>query len=73
MIVADTCGLLALNNAAEPAHASVARAVAEEREPLVVSPYVVAELDYLLATRVGPGATLAVLRELSAARSCCRA
>jgi len=65
MIVADTSGLLALYNAAEPAHAGVARAVAEEREPLVVSPYVVAELDDLVATRVGPQAALAVLRELS--------
>jgi len=65
MIVADTSGLLALYNAAEPAHASVARAVLEEREPLVVSPFVVAELDYLVATRVGPRAALAVLRELS--------
>jgi predicted nucleic acid-binding protein len=65
MIVADTSGLLALYNAAEPAHASVARTVLEEREPLVVSPFVVAELDYLVATRVGPRAALAVLRELS--------
>jgi len=65
MIVADTSGLLALYNAAEPAHAGVARAVADEREPVMVSPYVVAELDYLVATRAGPQAALAVLRELS--------
>ena len=65
MIVADTSGLLALYNAAEAAHASVARTVLEEREALVVSPFVVAELDYLVATRVGPRAALAVLRELS--------
>ena len=65
MIVADTSGLLALYNGAEPAHAGVARAVAEEREPLVVSPYVVAELETLVTTRVGPQAALAVLRELS--------
>ena len=65
MILADTSGLLALYNSAEPAHAGVARAVAEEREPLVVSLYVVAELDDLVATRVGPQAALTVLRELS--------
>jgi len=65
MIVADTSGLLALYNAAEPAHAAVSRLVAELREPLIVSPYVVAELDYLVATRVGPRAALGVLRELS--------
>jgi uncharacterized protein len=34
-------------------------------EPLVVSPFVIAELDYLLATRLGIDAELAVLRELS--------
>jgi hypothetical protein len=45
--------------------AGVARAVAEEREPLVVSPHVVAELDDLVATRVGPQAALAVPHELS--------
>jgi predicted nucleic acid-binding protein len=37
----------------------------ESTEPLVVSPYVVAELDYLLATRRGVDAELAVLRELA--------
>jgi uncharacterized protein len=65
MIVADTSGLLALFNAAEPSHAAAARAVGADRDPLVVSPYVMAELDYLLATRVGPRAALAVLRELT--------
>jgi uncharacterized protein len=65
MIVADTSGLLALFNAAEPAHAAVERVVAATSEPLVVSPYVMAELDYLVATRVGPRAALAVLRELT--------
>jgi uncharacterized protein len=65
MIVADTSGLLALFNEAEPAHVAVARIVGGESDPLVVSPYVMAELDYLLATRVGPRTALAVLRELT--------
>lgn len=34
-------------------------------ERVVISPYVVVELDYLVATRVGIDAELAVLRELS--------
>jgi len=34
-------------------------------DPLVVSPYVVAELDYLVASRLGTTAELAVLRELT--------
>jgi uncharacterized protein len=65
MIVADTSGLLALFNEAEPRHAATARVVADEREPIVVSPYVAAEVDYLIATRVGPRAAAAVLRELA--------
>lgn len=65
MIIADTSGLLALFNRREPAHAAVAAVVAASPEPLVVSPYIVAELDYLVATRLGPEAETAVLRELA--------
>ena len=65
MIVADTSGLLALFNRREPAHAAVAAFLGSADEVLVVSPYVLAELDYLLATRAGSEAELAVLRELS--------
>ena len=66
MIVADTSGLLAYFNDREPTHESVAAIVAAERDPLIISPYVVAELDYLVATRIGIDAELAVLAELSA-------
>ena len=64
MIVADTSGLLAFFNSAEPQHQAVAEVVAAEADPLVISPYVVAELDYLVSTRVGVEAELAVLGEL---------
>jgi uncharacterized protein len=63
--IADTSGLLALFNRTEPEHEAVRRLVAEIDQPLVVSPYVVAELDYLVATRVGVDAELAVLDELT--------
>ena len=65
MIIADTSALLALYNGREPAHAAVRAVVEAEAEPLVVSPYVVAELHYLIATRLGVDAELAVLAELS--------
>lgn len=65
MIVADTSGLLALFDRAEPEHAAVREVVARQGEPMVVSPYVVAEIDYLVATRVGVEAELEVLAELS--------
>lgn len=65
MIVADTSGLLALFNRREPEHDRVKAVVEAEPEPLAVSPYVVAELDYLVATRLGTDAEVAVLDELA--------
>jgi len=64
--IADTSGLLALFNRTEPEHEAVRRLVSTMNEPLVVSPYVVAELDYLVATRVGVEAELVALEELAA-------
>jgi predicted nucleic acid-binding protein len=65
VIVADTSGLLALFDRGEPEHQAVSDAVSRVVGPLVVSPYVVAELDYLVGTRIGVAQELAVLRELS--------
>ncbi|MFM7212900.1 MAG: PIN domain-containing protein [Actinomycetota bacterium] len=65
MILADTSGLLSLYNRREPTHPSVAEAVAQEQGPFVVSPYVVAELDYLVSTRLGADAEQRVLAELA--------
>ena len=65
MILADTSGLLSLYNRREATHPSVAEAVAQEPGPFVVSPYVVAELDYLVATRLGADAEQRVLAELA--------
>lgn len=64
MIVADTSGLLALFNRREPRHEAARAAVAAAPGALVVSPFVIAELDYLVATRLGVDAELAVLAEL---------
>lgn len=65
MIVADTSGLLALFNAREPKHVAARKVVESEAEPLVVSPYVVAEVDYLVATRLGVEAEATILEELA--------
>lgn len=65
MILADTSGLLCLFNVREPQHAAVRDIVAQDVEPLVLSPYVVAELHYLISSRLGHGAELAVLSELA--------
>ena len=60
----DTSALLAFFDSAEPRHRDVARAIEAAGEPLVVSPYVIAELDHLVVTRHGGQAELAVLDEL---------
>jgi uncharacterized protein len=65
VIIADTSGLLALFNRTEPSHQQVVRIAEATSEPLVVSPYVVAELDYLVATRIGISAEAAMLEELA--------
>lgn len=65
MIVADTSGLLAFFDDTERHHEAVLAAVASSSAPLVVSPFVVAELDYLVATRIGVDAEMVVLRELA--------
>lgn len=64
-MIVDTSALLAFFDAREPSHERVRKCIDESREPLVVSPFVIAELDYLVATRHGVEAELAVLGELS--------
>ena len=64
-MIVDTSALLAYFNAREPDHEAVSGVIDINDELLVVSPYVLAELDYLIAKRVGVDAELAVLRELS--------
>jgi uncharacterized protein len=64
-VIVDTSALLAYFDATEPDHDAVAHVINESEGPLVVSPYVIAELDYLVATRVGVDAELAVLGELA--------
>ena len=64
-MIVDTSALLAYFDVNEPDHDAVSRVIEGSDEALVVSPYVVAELDYLVATRVGVDAELEALRELA--------
>lgn len=66
MILLDTSGLLAALDESQRWHADCARVLAAAVEPLVLSPFVLAELDYLLCTRVGAAAQLALLDEVVA-------
>lgn len=63
-VIVDTSALLAFFDAGEPDHGAVSQ-VLTTAEALVVSPYVVAELGYLVATRHGVDNELAVLDELA--------
>lgn len=69
MLIADTSGLLALFNDQEPAHEAVSALVSREVDhpsgAVVVSPFVVAELDYLVNRRLGVPAELSMLDELA--------
>ena len=66
MLVCDTSGLLAYFDASDAHCAAVSAIIEADPGPFVVSPYVLAELDYLLATRRGVDAELAALTELGA-------
>lgn len=63
-MIVHTSALLAWFNEGDEAHGPVAAVVEESQDELVVSPFVIAELDYLVSTRIGVDAELAVLGEL---------
>jgi uncharacterized protein len=64
VILLDTSGLLAAIDSSQRHHRRAVAALREARGPLLLSPFVLAELDYLLATRVGPQTEIALLTEV---------
>ena len=65
MILLDAGGLYAVLNNREPAHAAAARVLDGESPPYVLSPFALAELDYLLLKRTHLDAELALLRDVA--------
>ncbi len=63
MLICDTSALLAYFVQDQPDYHSVTREIELDDDHLVVSPYVIAELDYLIAKRFGPRLELQVLEE----------
>jgi predicted nucleic acid-binding protein len=63
-IVLDTSGLLAAIDAAQHNHREVREVLEHTDAALLLSPFVLAELDYLLATKVGAREQLALLGEV---------
>ena len=64
-MIVDTSAILAFFDQDEPDHEALTAVLSESSEPLVVSPYVIAEVDYLVGTRLGVAAEIAALRELA--------
>jgi hypothetical protein len=64
VIILDTSGLLAAIDGSQRHHEAARRALEEAPPPWILSPFVLAELDYLLATRVGQAAERALLAEV---------
>lgn len=63
MIVLDTSAIVAAYDSAQPQHKRI-RAFLDSDTALVTSPFVLAEVDYLITTRVNAKAAITVLREL---------
>jgi predicted nucleic acid-binding protein len=64
VILLDTSGLLAALFSDQNRHEECARALRESSPPRVVSPFVLAELDYLIAKYAGVPAEVALLEEI---------
>ncbi len=64
-MVLDTSGLLAALDADQRLHDPARAALESDSGPFLLSPLVLAELDYLLATRVGQEAETALLDEVA--------
>jgi predicted nucleic acid-binding protein len=64
VILLDTSGLLAALDASQRRHSEVAASLTAASSPLLLSPFVLAELDYLLAARVGQAARTTLLKEV---------
>jgi uncharacterized protein len=65
VIVLDTSGLLAALDPDQRHHAPASRALQADPGPFLLSPFILAELDHLLLTRVGARAERALLDEVA--------
>lgn len=65
MILLDTSGLLAAMFSDQRQHHACARVLLEIDEPLLLSPFVLAELNYLIAKLAGVEVELEMLEEVS--------
>jgi predicted nucleic acid-binding protein len=65
VILLDTGGLYAALDANEAMHGRAVAALVASTPPRVISPFVLAELDYLIGARVGHTAQMALVDEVT--------
>ncbi len=65
MIVLDASGLLSALDESQPRHEDARRALDNETPPYLLSPFVVAEVDYLIVRDAGVDAELDFLRTVA--------
>jgi predicted nucleic acid-binding protein len=65
LILLDTSGLLAVFDRSSRLHEQAKAALERERAPRIISPFVLAELDYLIKARLGIREELAVIEEIA--------
>lgn len=65
MLLLDTSGLVAALDEDQTSHHAAAAALRDSAGPYLLSPFVLAELDYLLATKVGTDVALDLLDDVA--------
>jgi predicted nucleic acid-binding protein len=65
VILLDTSGLLAALDSSQRHHEAAAQSLRDATAPLLLSPFALAELDYLIGARVGFAARTALLAEVA--------
>lgn len=66
MILLDTSGLFSAIDGGQPAHERAKDVLQAEPGPLVLSPFVLAEVDYFIVTRMTSAHEVALLDEVAA-------
>jgi len=69
VITLDTSAIVALLSRSDRHHADAARALARSRGPTIVPVGILAEVEYLLSSRLAPGASIAFLEGLERGES----
>jgi predicted nucleic acid-binding protein len=65
VIICDTSGLIAAYDETDPEGSVVRELLDADAGALIVSPFVLAEVDYMIMTRSGPAAELTLLNDLA--------